>query len=112
MDSERVSLATLVDPQHTAILVVDVQPMFTAMPLSPPVSEVLPRIQRFLDMARSVGVLRIRIRHVIPEERWTDVWQDQHPAPVKTALAPDSPVSGFAPGFDPEAGDLVIVKER
>jgi nicotinamidase-related amidase len=42
---------------------------------------------------------------------WTEVWQDQHPE-VKAALAPASPVIAFAPGFEPEADDLSVVKER
>lgn len=77
MNSDRAPLASLVAPQKTAVLVVDVQPMFTAMPLSPPLDEVLPRLRRFLDASRAAGVRRVFIRHVIPEERWTEVWQEQ-----------------------------------
>jgi nicotinamidase-related amidase len=112
MANERAALASLVAPQHTAVLVVDVQPMFTAMPLSPPLAEVLPRLGRFLDASRAAGVRRVFIRHVIPEERWTAVWQDQHPANVKAALAPDSALSAFDSGFEPEPDDLVVVKQR
>ncbi len=113
MATERVSLAALTAPQHTAVLVVDVQPLFTAMPLVPALDGVLPRLQRFLAAARAAGVPRVFIRHVIPEDRWTEVWQQQHPSGhVKAGLAPDSPVSGFAPGFEPEPDDLVVVKER
>ena len=43
MDTAHTSLASLVAPQHTAVLVVDVQPLFTAMPLVPALDEVLPR---------------------------------------------------------------------
>ena len=112
MDNERAPLASLIDPQHTAILVVDVQPMFTGMPLVPSLDEVLPRLQRFLHAARAAGVPRVFIRHVIPEERWTAVWQQQHPPRIKAGLAPDSPVSGFHPDFTPQPGDLTVVKER
>ena len=117
MDTERASLAALASPQHTAVLVVDVQPMFTAMPLVPALDEVLPRLQRFLAAARAAGVPRVFIRHVIPEERWTEVWQRQHGGHVrpngstlKADIAPDSPVSIFAPGFEPGPDDLVVVK--
>jgi ureidoacrylate peracid hydrolase len=112
MDSDRAPLAPLIAPAHTAVLVVDVQPLFTALPLSPPLDEVLPRIRRFLDSSRAAGVLRVFIRHVIPEARWTEVWQHQHSGRLKSALAPDSPVSGFDSRFAPEAGDLVVVKQR
>lgn len=122
MDHERAALAALVAPQHTAVLVVDVQPLFTAMPLVPALDGVLPRLQRFLAAARDSGVPRVFIRVVIPEDRWTAVWQDQFAVRVRPdnesavnlqdALAPGSPVTPFAPGFAPEPDDLVVVKDR
>ncbi len=122
MGTERLSLAALTSPQHTAVLVVDVQPLFTAMPLVPALDEVLPRLGRFLAAARGAGVPRVFIRVVIPEERWTAVWQDQFAGRVrpddgsavdlKGALAPGSPVTPFAPGFEPGPDDLVVVKHR
>lgn len=112
MANPQTTLADLIDPRHTAILVVDVQPMFTGMPLAPALDEVLPRLRRFLDDARAAGVTRVFIRAVIPEERWTEVWDRQHVTHVKAALAPDSPASIFAPGFEPEADDLVVIKQR
>ena len=122
MDAERVSLAALTAPQHTAVLVVDVQPLFTAMPLVPALDGVLPRLQHFLAAARAAGVPRVFIRIVMPEERWTAVWQEQFAGSVrpddgsavnlKDALATDSPVIAWAPGFEPEPDDLVVVKER
>ena len=66
MNHEEVTLASLVARQHTAVLVVDMQPMFTARPLFPPLAEVLPRLQRFLDGARAAGVPLVFIRQVIP----------------------------------------------
>lgn len=112
MANERAALASLVAPPHTAVLVVDVQPLFTAMPLSPPLAEVLPRLRRFLDATRAAGVLRVFIRVAIPEERWTAVWQDQYLGRLKAALSPDSPLSAFAAGFEPAADDLVVIKPR
>jgi nicotinamidase-related amidase len=113
MEEERIPLATLGHPAQTAVLVIDVQPLFTSRPLVPPLDEVLPRVRAILDAARSFGVTRVFIRHVIPVERWTAVWQDQHAGRgTKEALAPDSPLSGFAPGFEPDADDLTVVKQR
>lgn len=83
MDNQRVALASHVAPKHTAVLVVDVQPMFTAMPLLPALDEVLPRLRRFLDAARAAGVPRVFIRHVIAEGQWTEVWQRQHASRVR-----------------------------
>lgn len=122
MHDSRTELASIVAPQHTAVLVVDVQPLFTAMPLFPALDEVLPRLQRVLAAARAAGVPRVFIRMVMPEERWTAVWQDQFASSVrpddgstvslKEALAPGSPVTPFAPGFEPGPDDLIVVKTR
>ena len=122
MDNQRASLAALTSPQHTAVLVVDVQPLFTAMPLVPALDAVLPRLGRFLAAAREAGVPRVFIRMVMPENRWSAVWQDQFAGSVrpddgsavnlKDALAPGSPVTPFAPGFEPGPDDLVVVKHR
>ncbi len=125
MATERVSLAALTAPQHTAVLVVDMQPLFTAMPLVPALDAVLPRLSRFLAAAREAGVPRVFIRVVRTEEQWTAVWRDQFAGRVrpddgsagslkeaKEAVAPDSPLAVFAPGFEPEPDDLVVVKHR
>ena len=113
MNNERRPLASLVAPGHTAVLVVDVQPLFTRRPLVPPLDDVLPRLRQFLDAARTFGVTRVFIRHVITEASWTEVWQEQHAGRgVKEAIAPDSPLTVFAPGFEPGADDLIVVKQR
>lgn len=112
MTDTRISLKSLVDPRHTAVLVVDVQPFFTRQNLAPPVDEVLLRLRRFLDTSREAGVLRICIRAEFPEERWTEVWQQQFGSDVKTLVAPESPAMIFHPGFEPEVGDLLVVKDR
>jgi hypothetical protein len=69
LDDAHSPLAAVVDPQHTAVLVVDVEPLFVNMTLVPPVDQVLLRLRRLLDAAQAAGVLRIFIRSVIPEER-------------------------------------------
>jgi len=111
MQDVHAELGALVDPQHTAVLVVDVQNLFVGFPLHPPVEEVLPRLHRFIHAARTAGALIVRIENVIPDEMYSEVWQRQHGRPT-TFLAPGSEAAAFAPGFEPEPGDVVITKPR
>ncbi|HEY6568518.1 MAG TPA: hypothetical protein VI341_13465, partial [Actinomycetota bacterium] len=72
-------LAALVDPSHTAVLVVDVQPLFTEDP-DPPTEQALLALGQFLDAARAAHVLRVFIRFVraeVPDERWRTLWEEQ-----------------------------------
>ncbi len=112
MDNQRASLVSFTTPQDTAVLVVDVQPLFTTRTLIPPVDEVLPRLRRFLDGARTAGVLRVFIRSVIPEARWTEPWRQQFSPAVQAANAPESPLTAYHADFEPEPGDLALVKDR
>src|SRR5215207_3499459 len=112
MDDARFPLAAVVDPDHTAVLVVDVEPLFVNMTLVPPVDQVLPRLSRLLDAAQAAGVLRIFIRSVIPEERWTEPWRQQFSPEMQAANAPGSPLNAFHPDFEPQPGDLTLVKDR
>jgi ureidoacrylate peracid hydrolase len=111
----KTTLAALVDPRHAAVLAVDVQPLFTAGDIQPPADQVLPALRRFLDAAREGHVLRVFIRFMraeAPDERWLALWQEQHGADLVDLAAPDSPAAVFSPGFQPEAGDLVVTKDR
>lgn len=106
----KIPLARLVDPRHTAVLVVDVQPVFTDED-----DPVLPVLRRFLDVAREAGVLRIFIRFVradSPDERWRELWEEQCGADFVEMVAPQSPDAAFLSGFAPEAGDLEVTKDR
>jgi ureidoacrylate peracid hydrolase len=111
MAEKEMSLASLVAPRHTAVLVVDVQPFFVGPDLEPTVEEVLPRLRRLLDAARDVGVLRVFIRAEFHEERWTTVWEQQFGAKLGERLRPGSPLAAFQPGFEPEDGDPVVIKD-
>jgi len=104
-------LASIADPHRTAVLVVDVQNLFVGFPLYPPVEEVLPRLHRFIHAARSAGALIVRIENVIPDAMFSEVWQRQHGTPT-TFLPPGSQAAAFAPGFEPQPGDVVITKPR
>jgi nicotinamidase-related amidase len=106
-------LAALVDPRHAAVLVVDVQPLFTEgneMPLD----QMFSALRRLLDAARAADVLRVFIRFVRaepPDERWATHWTEQLGAEFVAVVAPDSPEVVFSPGFEPGPGDLVVAKD-
>ena len=99
------------DPARTAVLVVDIQPLFTQMPLFPSVDDVLQRLREFVDRARAVGATIIAIRVAIPKELYSDVWEAQFPD-FAPSIAPDSPLAQFHPGFAPTPSDLAIEKTR
>jgi ureidoacrylate peracid hydrolase len=110
-------LVSRFDPMRCALLVVDVQRYFTRQrptPMYPPVDEVLDRLKRFAEECRARGVLLVRIQNVISEESAFGAWRRHFgerwgtPSP----LAPYQPGAQFHPGFEPEAGDLVLTKPR
>ena len=71
-------LKELVEPATTAVLAIDVQQVFTALPgLYPTLDEMLPRLAAFLDAAHRAGVLVVRVRIVVPTETYTKNWQRQ-----------------------------------
>ncbi len=111
MQETQSTLKAVADPHHTAVLVVDVQNFFVSMLLEPPVEEVLPRLHRFIHAARTAGAMIVRIENVIPDAMHSEVWQHQHGQPT-TFLAPGSDAAAFAPGFEPQPGDIVISKPR
>ena len=104
-------LETPLDPSRTAVLVIDVQPFFANQDLQPPVGEVLPRLRRFLDIARDAGVLRVFVRAEFPPERWTSVWQEQFGEELGELLVPGSSEVEFERGFEPGPDDLVVTKD-
>jgi nicotinamidase-related amidase len=107
MQEQREALSSLVDPGHSAFLVVDVQRWFTRErpePMFPPVEDVLRRLRECIDAARAAGVLVIRIQNVIPDEIYSEsdllrVWRRQFPG---THLHFARRVPAGVPGGDPE----------
>ncbi len=73
------SLGALAGPQHTAVVSIDVQRIFTGLPLYPPVDQVLGNLSRFLDEARKIGVPVVVARVIIPPEVYSSVWRSQFP---------------------------------
>jgi ureidoacrylate peracid hydrolase len=117
MQEQREALSSLVDPRHSALLVVDVQRWFTRErpePMFPPVEDALRRLRGFIDAARAAGVLVIRIQSVIPDELYSEVWRRQFPGTwgSSSPLATDAWGTPFCPGFEPLLGDLLVTKPR
>ena len=107
-------LAILVDPRRAAVLVVDVQPLFT-QGIEPSAEQVLQALRRFLRAARGANVLRVFIRFMQPDaptDRWATLWREQFGDEFIDRAAPDSPAVAYSPGFEPETGDLAVTKDR
>ena len=109
-----VPLASLVEPSRTALLVVDVQPVFLDDP-DPPIEIALTALTRVMEAARLAGVLRVFVRFVradVPDEAWTALWTEQCGAEFVELVAPESPAAAFLAGFSPVDGDLEVTKDR
>ncbi|MGI8483001.1 MAG: cysteine hydrolase family protein [Thermomicrobiales bacterium] len=106
------SLGPLAGPERTTVLLVDVQRVFTGMPLSPPVAVVLGNLRRFLDGARALGVPVIVVRNVVPPELSSSVWRRQHPNLDVSLLNPGTLNVDYEPGFEPSERDVVVTKPR
>ena len=106
------SLGPLAGPEHTAILSIDVQRVFTGLPLFPDVPTVLSTLHRFLAEARLIGVPIVVIRIVIPPDLYSAPWQRQFPAYEPTWLSAGTRNVEDEPGFEPRPGDLVLTKHR
>jgi ureidoacrylate peracid hydrolase len=105
----------LLDPRRTAVLVVDMQKLFTLArpePMFPPVEGVLERLSRFIDQAVESGALIIRVQTLQPLETYSAVWRQQLGWGDRSPLDPADAGSAFHPGFEPRPGELVVTKHR
>lgn len=105
---------SMLDPATTAVVVVDVQRLFTDMvaaPIEPPLQEVLPRIGGFLDVSRRAGATIVLVRTVIvtaAHSRSTLQW----PEFMRLGMTPGAVGTEFDPCVNTQAGDLEVVKQR
>jgi ureidoacrylate peracid hydrolase len=107
------TIGALAVPQHTAVLLIDVQEAFTSLPgLFPTVTDVLSRLRTFLDVARATGVLVVHARLVIPRDAYSMNWQRQFAGSFRAAMAPGAAATAFAEGFEPRAEEVLITKHR
>jgi ureidoacrylate peracid hydrolase len=109
---EREQLVTT--PEQTAVIVVDVQRLFTDMvpfPLTPALDEVLRRMNLFLAEARHRGVPVVRLRTVLaPEDHSVNtlLWPDE----MRAQFLPGAPGTHDDPAVPTEEGDLEVIKTR
>ena len=102
------------DPETTAVVVVDVQRMFTDLlqvPVSPPLDQVRQNMTLFLEEARRAGLTIILVRTVIAEDqhsRNTLGWPDF----MRANLAPGTPGTEFDSCVSIAPGDLQLIKQR
>lgn len=98
----------------TAVLVVDVQRLFTDMvgaPIDPPLADVLPRIARFVDASRGAGATVVLVRTIIAPDahsRSTLQW----PEFMRAGMAPGALGTTFDPCLDRQTSDIEVVKQR
>lgn len=102
------------DPAATAVVVVDVQRLFTDMvgaPIEPPLSDVLPKIGAFLSDSRRAGVTIVLVRTIIAPDshsRSTLQW----PEFMRAGMAPGALGTEFDSSLQAQPSDLEIVKQR
>lgn len=98
----------------TAVLVVDVQRLFTDMvgaPISPALAVVLPAIGRFLEDGRRAGATIVLVRSIIApnaHSRSTLEW----PPFMREGMAPGAPGTDFDPCLNRQPADIEVVKQR
>lgn len=105
---------TALDPTTTAVLVVDVQKLWTELVgalMDPPVANVLPRITRLVDAGRTAGATTILIRSIMTADEHTPNTTQWHDF-IRSNMLPGCPAVEFDPCIVPQPGDLEIIKER
>ena len=102
------------DPATTAVLVVDVQRLWTEMVgpfMDPPVADVLPRIAQVVDAGRAAGATTVLIRSILAADEHTPNtmrWRET----VRLNMLPGCSAVEFDPCIVPQPGDLEVIKKR
>jgi ureidoacrylate peracid hydrolase len=102
------------DPATTAIVVVDVQRLFTDIlgaALDPPLDAVRTNLSTLLAEARHAGATVVLVRSVIaPDEHSNNT--RQWPDFMRENMEPGSPGTEFDPCIVRSAGDIEVIKKR
>jgi ureidoacrylate peracid hydrolase len=108
----------ILDPETTAILVVDMQKDFCtpsdrkgSWTTVDATEEMIPRLQRFLDEARALQGKIIFIKSVHEPSTDTDVWLRRHGGVPRLHCRPGTPGVEFY-GVAPQGDELVVIKHR
>jgi ureidoacrylate peracid hydrolase len=107
-------LSEMIHPRHTAVIVVDVQRLFTDLfprPVSPPLDETLANMEHFLDVTRASSVPILFVRTIVPPGDHSVTTQEWG-AYMRQNLEPGSPGVEWEPRVSPQAGEMQIVKQR
>ena len=111
------TLQELVHPQHTALLVYDMQ--FGVVPQIPDGSAILSKVQTLLKATRRAGIRTIFTRHMsLPPEmmggfqyRMAMAWQRKHsPAEISSPFLRDSPAFQLVPELQPLPSEAIFDK--
>ena len=107
-------LASVVDPRHTAVMVVDVQNCFCDVEAIPTVEAMLPRLEEFIADARRFDVPLIFTQVIQTDETDTEVWESLYERSpwFRELCRPGSHGADYHPRFRPESGDTALVKHR
>jgi ureidoacrylate peracid hydrolase len=108
------SLAERIAPEHTALVVIDVQNDFCDPVDFPAATPMLPRLKHLLSVARQSGVTVIYTQGLMAERIQTPVWLSRYAGRSYRHLFVEEGRTGaeFHPETAPEPGDLVLPKYR
>ena len=108
------SLTKRIVPQHTALVVIDVQNDFCDPIDYPAARPMLPCLKRLLSAARAAGVKVIYTQSIMSERTNTPVWLSPYATrPLRHFLCVEgTPGAEFHPETKPEPRDPVVVKHR
>lgn len=124
-------LSELVDPEHTALLIIDMQCDFIepqgrfgelGIDLSM-YAQFKPRVSELLAAARHSGTLVVHVQNTALANRMSDSSAQirfnlkmhegaRANTPALIYTVPGTPGHGFAPGFEPQGDELVVSKYR
>lgn len=107
-------LARWVDPRHTAVVVVDMQNDFITPELFPNADELMPRLRAFIEEARQAGARLVFCRVNHDETTDSAAWKSRYDAGEyrRTLCRTGTPGAEYHPDFQPEPGDIDIIKHR
>jgi ureidoacrylate peracid hydrolase len=107
-------LPAIVDPRHTAVMVIDVQNCFCDFEMIPAAEAMLPRLSAFIETARRFAVPLIFTQVVQTDETDTEVWQSlyERSPGFRNMCRPGSHGADYHPRFRPEPDDTALVKHR